>query len=303
MQFNGKVAVVTGASRGIGQALATELVRRGVKVVIGDIRDAEGETVVQQLNDSAKERVAVYKHTDVAVYKDNIELFQTAEDTFGDVDIAILNAGVGTDCNTIFGPLDDQRDDHLFQVDVFGVVKGTKVATLHMAKHGKGGCIIATASTCSFQTPPAMGTYNAAKHAVAGWVRTLDWMPKVTGVRVNAVCPAWIDTDLLTNFGERGVEPYWDVADALPRAKMETAVEGFLTLIQDESKSGCTLLVLPKGLEEWPRPPVFESSVNDATNRALDKYQYTMVDRYKQELKEALERYDHDTRRKPINEQ
>ncbi|KAI9488619.1 hypothetical protein BDB00DRAFT_877198 [Zychaea mexicana] len=310
MQLNGKVAVVTGGSRGIGKATATEFVKRGVKVVIGDVLDTEGEATVRELNESsAGERVAVYKHANVAVYQDNIDLFQAAEDAFGAVDIAILNAGVGKDCNVIFGPLDDKRDDHLFQVDVFGgplsrntsldvqifdthgFPSRTKVAVLHMAKHGKGGCIVATASTCSFQTPPAMGTYNAAKHAVAGWVRTLDWMPQVCGVRVNAVCPAWVDTDLLTDFGKRGVEPYWEVADALPRAKMETVVEGFLRLIQDDSKSGSTLLVLPKGLEECPRPPVFESSVNDATNRALDKYQYTMVDRYKQELKEALERY------------
>ncbi|KAG2228316.1 hypothetical protein INT45_011108 [Circinella minor] len=278
-QLNGKVAVITGGSRGIGQAVAADFVKKGIKVVIGDIRDTEGEAVVKELNKCANERVAVYKHTDVALYKDNIELFQTAEDTFGAVDIAILNAGIGTNCNTIFAPLDDRRDDHLFEVDVFGVIK-------------------ATASTCSFQTPPAMGTYNAAKHAVAGWVRTLDWMPKVNGIRVNAVCPAWVDTDLLTNFGERGVEPYWEVADALPRAKMETVVKAFLTLIQDESKTGSTMLVLPDGIEEFPRPPVFESSVNDATNRALEKYQYTMVDRYKQELKEALERYEHDARRK-----
>ncbi|KAI8145470.1 hypothetical protein BJV82DRAFT_603792 [Fennellomyces sp. T-0311] len=291
MQLDGKVAVITGASRGIGKAVAEAFTKLGAKVVIGDIRDPEGEAVVEALNERANDRVAVYKHCNVAEYQDNIDLFKTAEDEFGGVDIAILNAGVGTDCNTIFAPLDDKRDEHLFDVDVFGVVKGTKVAVLHMAKRG-GGCIVATASTCSFQTPPAMGTYNAAKHAVAGWVRTLDWMPKVCNVRVNAVCPAWIDTDLLTNFGERGVEPYWEVADALPRAKMETAVEGFLSLIRDESKTGCTLLVLPKGLEEWPRPPVFDSSVNDATNKALDKYQYTMVDRYKQELQDALKRYN-----------
>ncbi|ORZ00455.1 hypothetical protein BCR43DRAFT_521486 [Syncephalastrum racemosum] len=288
--LTGQVAVITGGSRGIGKAVAFALRGRGANIVIGDIRDEEGAQVVQEMNDTAGSKVALYHHTNVADYEGNIQLFQTAERTFGGVDIAVLNAGVGNTCNTIFAPLSDQRENHLFEVDVYGVVKGTKVAVLHMAKRG-GGNILVTASTCSFQTPPAMGTYNAAKAAVASWVRTLDWMPRVCNVRVNAVCPAWVETDLLSDFGERGREPYWPVADALPRASMQTVIDGFLTLIDDDTKSGSTLLALPKGLEEWPRPPVFDSSVNDATNKAMETYEIEMVKEYKRELQEAMERY------------
>ncbi|CAO3586778.1 unnamed protein product [Absidia cylindrospora] len=292
MDLLNKTIVITGGSRGIGKAVALAYRLRGCNIVIGDILDTLGENLVADMNKKAGKKVAVYTHTDVSHYQDNIKLFRLAETEFHRVDIAFLNAGIGSTSNTLFAPLDDERENAIFDVDLIGVVKGTKVAILHMANNNSDASIIVNASTCSFQTPPAMNAYNSAKHGVVGWVRSLDFLPKVCNVRINAICPAWIDTDLLTHFGDRETEPYWEVADALPRATMGTLIQAVDICVHDITKSGSTLLVLPDGVQDYSRPPVFESAVNDATNKALKEYETRMVDRYKVELENALKRYN-----------
>ncbi|KAI8066756.1 hypothetical protein BC940DRAFT_302227 [Gongronella butleri] len=290
--MEGKTMVVTGGARGIGKAVAMSYRARGANIVIGDILDKDGQALVDVMNEKAGERVALYIHCDVRHYDDNVHLFRAAEAAFGSVDIAFLNAGIGDTSNTIFAPLDDALESKLFDVDLVGVVKGTKVVLLHMGKQPNGGCIVVTASTCSFQTPPALSAYNSAKHGVVGWVRSLDYMPSVCNVRINAICPAWIDTELLDNFGKRGEEPYWKVADALPRATMESAIEAVDQCVQDASKTGETLLVLPDGVHDYPRPPPFESSLNDDTKKALEVYGPEMIERYKEELNKAIALYE-----------
>ncbi|KAI7881163.1 NAD(P)-binding protein [Lichtheimia hyalospora FSU 10163] len=85
---NNRVAVVTGASRGIGKAVSKALVEQGARVVIGDVLDKEGLQTVQELNKSRNEKVAAFAHTDVTVYKDVIALFRFAESVFGGVDVS-----------------------------------------------------------------------------------------------------------------------------------------------------------------------------------------------------------------------
>ncbi|SAL99616.1 hypothetical protein [Absidia glauca] len=303
MDSSTKTIVITGGARGIGREVAWSYRRRGYNIVIGDILDQLGQKVVDDMNQKqvarpSEKKVAVYKHTDVSYYHDNVTLFKTASAEFGKIDIVFLNAGIGSTCNTLFAPLDDERESAIFNVDLVGVIKGTKVALLEMARNQTDSSIIINASTCGFQTPPAMNAYNAAKHGVIGWVRSLDFLPKV-------------DTDLLAHFGDRNTEPYWKVADALPRASLHTLIQAVDTCVTDTLKSGqseqkkkpkqiaegrvdlgATLLVLPDGVHDFPRPPVFESAVNEATNAALKEYEISMVNRYKEELMLALQRYD-----------
>ncbi|KAG2220724.1 hypothetical protein INT45_007336 [Circinella minor] len=191
--FTGKVAVVTGGSRGLGKAVAKALVERGSKVVIGDVLDEAGQETVNELNNQAggSVKAAVYIHTDVSLYKDAIALFKLAESEFGGVDLAFLNAGVINKPDYIFTPLDDEAEKLLPDVNISGVVKCTRVALLAMAKRG-GGVITITASTAGFVGPFAQSIYNATKHAVVGWTRSLGMLKDICNVRVNAVCPNWI---------------------------------------------------------------------------------------------------------------
>ncbi|ORX46034.1 NAD(P)-binding protein [Hesseltinella vesiculosa] len=286
----GKTVLITGGANGIGKAVAQSYRQRGANVVIGDIQDNQGKAVVDEMNEEAGKKVALYVHCDVRHYKDNIRLFCAADKAFGHVDFAFLNAGIGNTCNTIFAPLDDDRENRLIDVDLTAVVKGTKVALLHMAAHG--GSIVVTASVCSFMTPPPFSVYNAAKHGVVGWVRSLNYMPAVCNVRINAICPAWIDTELLADFGKRGEEPYWKVVDVLPRASMKTLIEAVDQCVQDETKSGATLLVMPDGVKDHPQTAMFESMMDEVTLLAVDAYGPEMVARYKHELAVALREYE-----------
>ncbi|KAI8393611.1 uncharacterized protein BYT42DRAFT_551652 [Radiomyces spectabilis] len=288
-----KVAVITGGSRGVGKAVADALVAAGAKVVIGDLLDKEGQELVQSYNEKSaeNEKVAAYLHTDVRKYSDNKALFQLAEKEFGGVDIAILNAGIATNSNSVFTPLDDELEARMFDVNIISVVKGTKVAILHMAKRG-GGVIVHTASLAGFYASPSLSSYTASKHAVVGYTRSFQLLPQVCNVRVNAICPYWIETDLLNSLSSReGADPMEGLIAVSPRVPIDTVVEGFLTLITDETRNAQTLMALPDGLQvQDPLPP--KDSLFTAENLAHSPiYLAEAVADFKKKLAKAMEEY------------
>ncbi|KAI8066755.1 hypothetical protein BC940DRAFT_302222 [Gongronella butleri] len=252
--LEGKVAVLTGASRGIGKAIADALVAKGCKVVLGDILDKEGEAVVAEYNKDGKR--AAYIHADVTKYNDNVALFKFAEKEFGGVHIAVLNAGIINGGNNIFTEFDDERDAKMIDINVTSVIKGSKVATLALARSG-GGVIIHTASIAGlYSSIMHLAPYTASKHAVVGYMRSFDLMPAVCNVRMNAICPYWVQTNLLDglNRGTADKDPIEKLVANSPRTKIETVVEGVMTLIEDETRVGQTLVALPDGLTVHERP-------------------------------------------------
>ncbi|KAL1935632.1 hypothetical protein VTP01DRAFT_4772 [Rhizomucor pusillus] len=291
--LDGKVAVVTGGSRGIGKAVAIALVERGAKVVIGDILEKQGQETVEELNKLAGgEKAAAFIRTDVVKYKDNIALFKFAESEFGGVDIAFLNAGIGSKSNTIFLPLDDDLDERMIDINATAVIKGTKVATLHMAKRG-GGVIVNTASVAGLMSAPPLSSYNASKHAVVGWTRSFELLPAVCGVRVNAICPYWCETDIIKDLSNtEGADPWEAFVGASPRVSIDTIVEGVLTLIEDETRNAQTLLALPGGVIR-PQEPIqaYPETVTEQLLASREAFIRDEIAFYKKQLQEALQRY------------
>lgn len=106
-----------------------------------------------QLVFRAGEKVAAFIHADVTKYSDNVALFRVAESEFGGVDFALLNAGIGAGANSMFTPLDDALEERMININTTAVIKGTKVALLHMAKRG-GGAIVHLASVAGFFSSP-----------------------------------------------------------------------------------------------------------------------------------------------------
>ncbi|KAI9471389.1 hypothetical protein BDB00DRAFT_880044 [Zychaea mexicana] len=241
--FTSKVAVITGGSRGIGYNVAAALVDRGAKVVLGDILDQQGEDAARELNERVGKQVVAYLHTDVTKYKDLKALFALAEKLFGGVDIAVLNAGItGKGSGGIFTPLD-----------------GDKVALLHMAKSGKGGVIVNTASLSGVLPASPIAAYSASKFAVVGWTRSLAHMKHVANVRVNAVCPAVCDTDINSNLDDQSTSDYLEFS---PKVQMEVIVQAFLRCIEDPRLSGDILMALPDGVHVQPKYIAPASSVS-----------------------------------------
>jgi NAD(P)-dependent dehydrogenase (short-subunit alcohol dehydrogenase family) len=188
--LDGKVALVTGASSGIGRATAIELARRGAKVIASARRLPEIEALVAEIQAQGFEATAV--RADVNVEQDVIDLVAATIATYGRIDIAFNNAGTEGD----FTPFFDQSNevyDVVFNANVRGVFWSMKHEAQTMLAQGSGS-IINNASMGGVIGFENAALYIASKHAVLGLTKTasLEWFRR--GVRVNAVCPGIIDT-------------------------------------------------------------------------------------------------------------
>jgi NAD(P)-dependent dehydrogenase (short-subunit alcohol dehydrogenase family) len=188
--LDGKVALVTGASSGIGRATAIELARRGAKVVASARRAAEIEALVAQIKGEGFEATAAV--ADVNVEQDVIDLVAKTVSTYGRIDVAFNNAGTEGE----FTPFVDQSNevyDTIFNANVRGVFWSMKHEAKAMLAQGDGA-IINNASMGGVIGFANAGLYIASKHAVIGLTKTasIEWFKQ--GVRVNAICPGLIDT-------------------------------------------------------------------------------------------------------------
>lgn len=186
----GKVALVTGASSGIGRAAAIELARRGAKVIVSARRGAEIETLAAEIEREGHEATAVI--ADINIEKDVADLVAKTISTYGRIDVAFNNAGTEGE----FTPFVDQSNevyDTIFNANVRGVFWSMKYEAKAMLVQG-GGVIINNASMGGVIGFANAGLYIASKHAVLGLTKTASIELFKQGVRVNAVNPGIIDT-------------------------------------------------------------------------------------------------------------
>ncbi|MCP3710827.1 glucose 1-dehydrogenase [Paraburkholderia sp. CNPSo 3274] len=202
-QIEGKIALVTGASSGIGRASAVELARRGVKVVVAARRKDELDQLAQQISAEGGEASAFA--ADVSKEADIKRLVDYTVQTYGRLDIAFNNAGT----EGVFAPLieqDSERFDMVFELNVRGVLNSMKYEAQVMLEQGAGS-IINNASMGGLIGFGNASVYIASKHAVVGMTKTasIEWFRK--GIRVNALCPGLIETP----FHHRGIWPSAEV--------------------------------------------------------------------------------------------
>lgn len=191
---HGAAAVVTGAGSGIGRAFALELARRGGRLVCADIKLDTAQETAQLIADSGGEAFAVA--CDVGRLESVQALAQQAPELLGTpVDLVINNAGIGIGGKQIgeFG-IDDWRAT--MDVNLWGVIHGCHVFTPQLRQLGRGG-ILNVASTASFAAAPGMGPYNVTKAAVLALTETLAAELAGSGVRVSALCPTFVKTNIL----------------------------------------------------------------------------------------------------------
>jgi len=189
-KLNGKVAVVTGASKGIGAEIARQLAAEGAAVVVNYASSKAGaDKVVADITGKGGKAVAV--KADVAKPEDIKTLFAEAKKAFGRVDVLVNNAGIYE-----FAPLDAITPEHYhkqFNLNVLGLILATQEAAKHFGTNG--GSVVNVSSVVSRLALPASTVYAATKAAVDSITRTLAAELGPKKVRVNAVNPGMVETE------------------------------------------------------------------------------------------------------------
>jgi len=195
-QFDGKVALVTGAASGIGLATAERLSAEGAQVLLADIDEANGRPAAEKLG-------AEFARLDVGDPAEWAEVVAQLGARAGGLDIAYLNAGVTTYPATADGladfdiaTLDDAAYRRILAVNLDGVVFGARAVAPALVARG-GGAIVATASVAGLIGFAPDPIYTATKHAVVGLVRALAPGLRARGITINAICPAGVATAIL----------------------------------------------------------------------------------------------------------
>ena len=248
--FEGKVALVTGGTSGIGKATAIAFARAGAKVVLTGRREKEGEAVVKEIKKLGGE--AVFVRTDITNDADVKAMVKFVVDKFGKLDIAFNNAG--GEWNAPLDQVTESEYRRIFDTNVWGVLNSMRHEIPVMLKNG-GGAIINTSSALGHVGLPQVSVYNASKHAVEGLTKSVALEFAKQNIRINAVAPAAVATEMVDRFAgkEGNMRDY--LASLHPVGRIGTSEEiaaAVLYLASDAAKfTTGTSLVVDGGFTIW----------------------------------------------------
>lgn len=197
--FTGKTVLISGAGGGLGLAAAERFAQAGAHLVLTDYSDQALEPTREAMAKLGNK--AVYYSGDVAREETHTALVNLAIESYGKLDIALNNAGIAHDQKR----LEDMGTDEskrVLEVDILGVVFAMRAQLPQMRKQfeeqGIKSCILNTASVAGLVGAPTMSVYGAAKHAVVGLTKAAAMEYARKGVRINAICPAFTRTNMVT---------------------------------------------------------------------------------------------------------
>lgn len=189
VNMQGKVAVVTGASRGIGKSISLTLAQHGANVVLTDVNQIDLSKTAEQIRGKCTAlKMDVTKQSQISeVVRDTLERFEA-------IDILVNNAGVSTMRPAL--ELTEEDWDHNMNVNAKGVFLCSQLVAREMVKIGKGGRIINISSSCAKTGSPTLAHYCASKAAVMAFTKTLALELAPHKITVNAICPGFINTEM-----------------------------------------------------------------------------------------------------------
>lgn len=214
--LSGKIALVTGGGSGIGAAGALLYAQAGAKVVVSDVDEKGGNDSVAAIRRAGGDGVFIL--ADVSKEDEVRRMVQFVIDTHGRLDCAFNNAGI----LGVPSPLAEMTLDNwqrLQDVNLRSVWLCMKHEITRMLETG-GGAIVNTSSVAGLKAIPTMSHYVAAKHGVAGLTKTAAVEYAKAGIRVNAICPGYIDTPMLKNFSQSAEERAANAARSCPMGRL-----------------------------------------------------------------------------------
>lgn len=235
MKLEGKVAIVTGAAGGMGQAIAELYAAEGAKVIVADLNIEGAQSVAQAIVANGGEAKAL--QVNVAKQQDIDTMIDTAVNDYGTLDILVNNAGIMDSFEPV-GDITDEKWDLIFDINTKAVMRATRKAIPIFLEKGKG-VIINTASTGGLNGAHAGAAYGASKHAVVGLTKNTGYMYAKEGIRCNAIAPGGVATNIassITDFNQFGASRTQAVQAIMPRiGQPEEIAQVALFLASDDS--------------------------------------------------------------------
>jgi 3alpha(or 20beta)-hydroxysteroid dehydrogenase len=231
-RLDGKVALISGAARGQGEAEARRFVAEGAKVVIGDVLEAEGEAVAHDIGDDA-----VFVTLDVTSEESWREAVASTVDAFGGLHVLVNNAGV----LGAFTPLVDTTVDNFMRVlsiNLVGTFLGIKTGAPAMRDSG-GGSIVNISSTAGMWGVPFAADYTASKFGVRGITKVAALELGRDGIRVNSVHPGGVLTDMVKAVGDDGESGYYKKLPA-GRIGIPDDISNLVLFLASDESAYCT---------------------------------------------------------------
>jgi NAD(P)-dependent dehydrogenase (short-subunit alcohol dehydrogenase family) len=230
--FENKVAIITGGSFGIGKATALAFARRGAKIVVADW--IEDPSAVQQIQ--ATGASAIFVKCDVSRSGDVANMVDAAMKTFGRIDFAVNNAGIEGETAPTH-ECTEENWDKTININLKGVWLCMKHEIARMLQQG-GGAIVNTASVAGLIGFPGLPAYVVSKHGIVGLTKTAALENAKKGIRINAVCPGVIKTEMIDRITGRDktVEKQYEDMEPVGRmGKPEEVAEAIVWLCSDSA--------------------------------------------------------------------
>ena len=232
MRLKDKVALITGGSRGIGYATADAFLREGARVIITASSQSSADKAVQSLQERHPESVIAGISPDLSSLDAVRKALHQVIARYGCLDILVNNAGVSE--STPFTEYTEEAFDRVMDLNVKGVFNATRAASECMIERGKG-VILSTSSMVSIYGQPSGIAYPASKFAVNGLTVSLARELGPKGIRVNAVAPGIIETDMMKAVPKEVIEPLAKQVPLRRLGKPEDIANAFVFLASEEA--------------------------------------------------------------------
>ena len=242
VELHGTTAIVTGAGSGIGRATAIRLAGEGCAVVVDDVSEADGGETVRLIE--AADGRAAFIRADVAREADVKAMIAFAESRFGRLDILVNNAGVIEALSTqrtAFPDVEPERWLRMLDVNLRGALLATHYAIAAMRSRGGAIVNISSGAGIGFK-PHGAPVYAASKAAVARFTAALGDLGERMNIRVNCVCPGWVDTPMSQRGRAEMTAEEWSATAPSVMLRPEDIADAVIEVIRDDTLAGRIML-------------------------------------------------------------